>query len=199
VVIVESVGIGQSEVAIDETTDMLMLLVPPAGGDELQGIKKGIMELVDLVVVNKADGKLEDVARHSVVEHKRALQLQRPRSDWWKAKVTSCSALHNHNIDKVWEIIGEYKSAAISHDGIKAKRRLQGKIAMWRRLQSSLRDLASSTTEVNELGQQLEEEIFEGEVSTRRAANQLFSKLCGFIISNEGDIVKMNRANANRK
>lgn len=87
IVLLETVGLGQSEVLIDETCDMLLLVVPPAGGDELQGVKKGIMEVADMVVVNKADGELMVSARHSAADFRRALQLVRPKYEWWTPKV----------------------------------------------------------------------------------------------------------------
>lgn len=87
VVIVETVGVGQSEVDVDDLTDMLILLVAPAGGDELQGVKKGIVELADLVVVNKADGAMLAPAQHAAVDYKRALQLLRPKTPGWKPSV----------------------------------------------------------------------------------------------------------------
>ena len=76
VVFIETVGLGQSEIMIDETSDMLLLIVPPGGGDELQGVKKGIVEVADVIVVNKADGQLLTQARHTAAEYKHALHFQ---------------------------------------------------------------------------------------------------------------------------
>ena len=90
VVIVETVGVGQSETAVAEMVDLFLLLLAPGGGDELQGIKRGIMELADLIVVNKADGKLKDAAGRTAAEYQSALQLLRPRSPNWRPG--SCSA-----------------------------------------------------------------------------------------------------------
>ena len=87
--LVESVGLGQSEIIIDSTVDMLVLVVPPAGGDELQGSKKGIMEVADVVVVNKADGALLGTAKHSKVEYQRAIQLIRKKSRFWYPQVST--------------------------------------------------------------------------------------------------------------
>lgn len=92
VVIVESVGVGQSEVSISECVDMLLLLVPPAGGDELQGMKKGIVEVADAVIVNKADGTLLPIARNTKIEYMHALKLYK-RYQRWMPTVKLCSSL----------------------------------------------------------------------------------------------------------
>ncbi len=96
VILVESVGLGQSEIIIDDTVDMVTLLVPPAGGDELQGSKKGIMEIADIVVVNKADGTLKSAAKHTAVDYMRALQLVRPKDPHWKPMVCQDMDLYQY-------------------------------------------------------------------------------------------------------
>jgi len=105
VVIVETVGVGQSETAVAEMTDIFLLLLLPGGGDELQGIKRGIVELADLIVVNKADGEMEAAAGRTVAEYQNALRLLRPRSSRWAPVVASCSALTGAGIGAAWEAI----------------------------------------------------------------------------------------------
>jgi putative protein kinase ArgK-like GTPase of G3E family len=97
ITIIETVGVGQSETAVSEMVDAVVLLVPPANGDEIQGMKKGIVELADLVVVNKADGELAKKARHTKVEYMHALQLLRPKYTFWDTKVLTCSSLPQPN------------------------------------------------------------------------------------------------------
>ena len=92
VVIIETVGVGQSETAVSDLTDLFLLLLPPAGGDELQGIKKGVVELSDIVVINKADGDLVPAARRAVADYTAALQLLRPISAHWRPPVLATSA-----------------------------------------------------------------------------------------------------------
>lgn len=84
---VETVGGGQADTAVADIVDLLMLVLPPAGGDQLQGIKKGVVEVADLLVVNKADGEMKDVAEHSVGEYRAALSYLRPRSRHWHPQV----------------------------------------------------------------------------------------------------------------
>jgi LAO/AO transport system kinase len=84
---VETVGGGQADTAVADIVDLLMLVLPPAGGDQLQGIKKGVVEVADLLVVNKADGEMKDVAEHAVGEYRGALTYLRPRSQHWTPQV----------------------------------------------------------------------------------------------------------------
>src|SRR5947208_3828114 len=93
VVLVETVGVGQSEVKVAAMVDLFLVLVAPGGGDELQGLKRGIMELADLVVVNKADGDLAATAAHTAADYAAALHLVRPRTPVWTPRVLTCSAL----------------------------------------------------------------------------------------------------------
>lgn len=137
-VIVETVGVGQSETAVADMVDLFMLLLPPAGGDELQGIKKGIVELADLIVVNKADGDLVAAARHAVAEYRHALHLLRPSNPAWRVPVLSCSAITGTGVPEVWESIGRYR-AALEPSGDLARRRAeQARAWMWNEIRESL-------------------------------------------------------------
>jgi len=125
VVLVETVGLGQSEVAVDATVDMLTLVVPPAGGDELQGVKKGIMEVADLVVVNKADGHFATAARHAAAEVRRALQLVRRKHKDWKPTAVRCSALEDSGVDAVWGHMSDFWRVAAASGRLHSKRKNQ--------------------------------------------------------------------------
>ena len=105
VIFVETVGVGQSETRVAEMTDMFVLLLQPGAGDELQGIKRGIMELADLVLINKADGPLKRIAEESSVEFRNALRLLRPRIEGWKVPVQTCSSLERDGIDEAWKAV----------------------------------------------------------------------------------------------
>ncbi len=139
VIVVETVGVGQSETAVADMVDLFLLLLLPAGGDELQGIKKGIMELADVVVVNKADGDLVATARHTVADYRHALTLLR-HGGAWRVPVLSCSAFHKAGIDKVWETIGEHR-AVTEAAGIRATRRAeQARAWLWSEIRETLVD-----------------------------------------------------------
>ena len=104
VIIVETVGVGQSETKVADMTDMFVLLLLPGGGDELQGIKRGIMELADLILINKADDELKALAGRSAAEYRNALRLLHPRSANWKVEVQTCSARDGTGIAEAWEV-----------------------------------------------------------------------------------------------
>ncbi|CAM9293189.1 unnamed protein product [Ectocarpus sp. 13 AM-2016] len=102
-VIVETVGLGQNEVEVEHTVDMLLLMLPPAGGDDLQGSKKGIVEVADAIVVNKSDGDLEKAARATASDYSAALGYARRKLSCWAPPVLRCSALRSEGVDQVWE------------------------------------------------------------------------------------------------
>ena len=109
VVLVETVGVGQSETAVADMVDMFVLLLLPGGGDELQGIKRGIVELAELVIVNKADGDLADAALRTAADYRNALRLLRPPSPNWRVAVERCSALTGEGIPEVWRTVERYR------------------------------------------------------------------------------------------
>ncbi|WP_044560927.1 methylmalonyl Co-A mutase-associated GTPase MeaB, partial [Azospirillum sp. B4] len=138
VIVVETVGVGQSETAVADMVDLFLLLLLPAGGDELQGLKKGIVELADLVVVNKADGDLVAQARHAVAEYRHALALLRPAVPDWTVPVLSCSALTTQGVDGVWDTITRFRDAQVASGGLTRRRADQARAWMWNEIRESL-------------------------------------------------------------
>lgn len=112
-IFVESVGVGQSEVILADMVDMYVLLVPPAGGDELQGIKRGVMELADLLIVNKADGELEAQATRTQTDYRSALMYLPPISPYWRPRAMRISALTKKGIPEVWNAMVEYQTIMV--------------------------------------------------------------------------------------
>src|SRR6202023_4021515 len=108
-VLVETVGAGQSETTVAEMVDMFLLILPPAAGDELQGIKRGFIELADLILVNKADGDLRDHALRSAAEYANAVHLIRPAHPEWQVAVRAVSALTGDGIDAGWEDVARFR------------------------------------------------------------------------------------------
>jgi len=138
--IVETVGVGQSEIAVADMVDMFILLVSPGGGDELQGIKRGIMELADLVVVNKSDGDLEQAARRAQSEYRGALHIMRPKSPNWTPRVLRASALKRTGLDAVWQQIRKHREALSESGELAATRAEQARAWMWSEIQDQLLD-----------------------------------------------------------
>jgi LAO/AO transport system kinase len=122
VVIVESVGLGQSEVDIDGAVDMLLLVVPPTAGDSLQAAKKGIMEAADMIIVNKADGDLMNAAKHTKADYGGALHFIRLKHESWIPKAMMMSAHTGYNLDKVYDEIQRFNEIMTSNGALEKKR-----------------------------------------------------------------------------
>lgn len=138
VVLVETVGVGQSETAVADMVDMFMLLLLPGGGDELQGIKKGIVELADLVLINKADGELEPAARRAQSEYQSAINLLRHPQAHWTPPVQCCSALQGSGIAEVWDTVSAFRDAQQSAQAFDEKRAGQALAWMWAEVNETL-------------------------------------------------------------
>jgi LAO/AO transport system kinase len=138
VVIVETVGVGQSETAVAEMADVFVLLLQPGGGDELQGFKRGIMELADLFVITKADGELEAAAARAAAEYQGALGLLRPGKLDWRPPVLQCSAVTGAGIPEIWAAVGRCREAMSKGGTLDAKRGVQAETWMWRELGEAL-------------------------------------------------------------
>ncbi|MCR9183413.1 MAG: methylmalonyl Co-A mutase-associated GTPase MeaB, partial [Flavobacteriaceae bacterium] len=108
IILIETVGVGQSETAVHSMTDFFLLLKLSGAGDELQGIKRGIMEMADVIVINKADGENIKAAQQAKVEFNRALHLFPPKESEWAPKTATCSALKNEGIEEIWTIVEDY-------------------------------------------------------------------------------------------
>nr|XP_060634863.1 methylmalonic aciduria type A protein, mitochondrial isoform X1 [Anolis sagrei ordinatus] len=138
IVLVETVGVGQSEFAVADMVDMFVLLLPPAGGDELQGIKRGIIEMADLVAVTKADGDLVVPARRIQAEYVSALKLLRKRSKVWRPKVMRISAKTGEGITDIWDNMIEFRELMLTSGELLTKRKKQQKVWMWNVIQESM-------------------------------------------------------------
>ncbi|MDJ0946840.1 MAG: methylmalonyl Co-A mutase-associated GTPase MeaB [Kiloniellales bacterium] len=179
VVIVETVGVGQSETAVAEMVDLFLLLIAPGGGDELQGIKRGIMEIADLIVVNKADGKLKDEAGRTAAEYQSALQLLRPRSQNWTPRVLLCSALTGTGVAEVWEAVGDYRAALEPGGEIAARRAEQARQWLWQEVQEGLMAALQADPAVKAEAAALEARVKAGELPATAAAQELLKAFLG--------------------
>ncbi|KAG0369099.1 hypothetical protein BGX24_002554 [Mortierella sp. AD032] len=176
--LVETVGVGQSETMVADIVDMFVLLVPPAGGDELQGMKKGIMELSDLVIVNKSDGALVDSARYAQIEYTSALKFVKAITSYWKARVIRVSSMGGPEagVGLAWDTMKEYFDIMESSGELQKKRGHQRKIWMWRQVSSELMDLLHEDTQVRKMADDLEAKVLKNEVMSGAAAHQIVKK-----------------------
>jgi LAO/AO transport system kinase len=173
VVIVETVGVGQSETAVADLVDLFVLLVAPGGGDDLQGIKRGIMELADLVVINKADGDQLAVAGRTAADYRNALGLMRPRWDGRAPEVLTASALKGDGIDTTWHTIGRLASEAATAGERDRRRRRQATAWMWDEVRQELIDQLLADPGVAAKVADLEHQVGTGSVSPAAAARAI--------------------------
>jgi LAO/AO transport system kinase len=173
VVVVETIGVGQSEVAVADMVDLFTLLVAPGGGDELQGIKRGIMELADLVVVNKADGDLAAAAGRTRSDYAAAVHLLRPKWRSWAPEVLTCSALEGKGIAEVWEAAERFRadlSAAGELDEVRAE---QSRAWLWSEIGDTLLDRFRADHAVTDLVEDIEADVTAGRTTPTAGARRL--------------------------
>lgn len=173
VVVVETVGVGQSEFAVADMVDMFVLLIPPAGGDELQGIKRGIIEMADLVVVTKSDGDLVVPARRIQAEYTSALKLMRKKSTTWRPKVVRVSSQTGEGIVDLWDTMLKFKGVGVESGELLKRRRSQQKVWMWSLIQENALRHFQEHPSVGAVLPQLEERVTRGEISPGLAADLL--------------------------
>ena len=171
-VLVETVGVGQSETAVADMTDMFVLLHAPGGGDELQGVKRGIMELADMIVVNKADGDLLPAARRARADLKGALHLMRPKHPGWVVPVLLASALEAKGVDEVWERIGAFMTI-LGEGGRAEMRRDQARAWMWADIRDGLLQAFAGDEDIARETRRLEADVVAGRMTPPKAAQSL--------------------------
>jgi LAO/AO transport system kinase len=171
-IVVETVGVGQSETAVADMVDLFLLVLPPAGGDELQGIKKGIVELADIVLINKADGDLLPAAQRAAAEYRAALQMLRQQDTSWSVPVLLVSALRREGFSALWNEITRFR-AAQGTQRLAARRARQGIAWMWREVDAGLRAALEADRGTAALMGQLEAAIVAGTLAPIAAARQI--------------------------
>jgi LAO/AO transport system kinase len=169
VVVVETVGIGQSETAVADMTDFFLVLILPGAGDELQGMKKGVLELADLIAVNKADSDPTRAAA-TAAEYRAALHLLQPASSAWSPRVVEVSGLRNEGLDAIWASVRDHHSRLQELDGIAAKRRLQQIKWMWSMLEDRLQERLRRSPKVRRRLPDIEAAVGAGRLSPENGA-----------------------------
>ena len=176
VILVETVGVGQSEYQVAGMVDFFMVLMLPGGGDELQGIKKGIMELADALVINKADGDSEKLATMTQRQYTSAMNLLRHTS-FWTPRVMTCSALKMINIDAVWGMVVDYYFQAVEQEAFQGKRAQQNRDWMHQLVNEMLLRTLSRNPQVKAMLPALEQEVENHDITAYAAARQIMEQL----------------------
>jgi LAO/AO transport system kinase len=175
-VVVETVGVGQSEVAVADMVDIFVLIASPAAGDELQGIKRGIMELADLIVVNKADGELASAAARAQRDLQHAVELLRPKRPGSTVDVLTCSALSGAGLPELWHAV-ERTHAGLRADGLVDLRAAQSLAWMWSEITDTVTTFLRSDPALRARISELEARVASGELAPTNAAIEVLSHL----------------------
>ena len=160
VILIETLGVGQAEIDVLDMTDIYLVLLSPGGGDELQGIKRGIIELADILIVNKADGNLEATAKSTVLDYKNALKLQKGRHQNWSVPVLPMSAIESKGIDDVWDEILKLQKHLHEHDIFSKNRSSQDKKWLKKKKKNLIISMMESEDEILE---KIEKNIIEAD------------------------------------
>ena len=172
-IFIETVGVGQSGISVHSMVDFFLLLMLAGAGDELQGIKRGIMEMADAIAITKADGENVNAAEMAQQEYQNALHLFPAPESGWTPKVVTCSALFGTGIDKVWQTIYEYLNFTKNNGFFTKQRREQAKYWMYETIDQILKDNFYQKQAVKSQLPVYESEVLEGKMSSFKAAKQL--------------------------
>lgn len=186
VIFIETVGVGQSETAVRNMVDFFLLLMLAGAGDELQGIKKGIMEMADGLAITKVDGPNKDAARQAQAAYRNALHLFPPTASGWIPKVLTSSALENSGLEEIWHMICQYEEHTRQKGFLEQQRRQQNLSWMHHALEDMLKQYFYAYPTVAQQRKALEKEVMEGQTGAMGAARHLFSLFEGNIEDNGG-------------
>ncbi|MDD3991307.1 MAG: methylmalonyl Co-A mutase-associated GTPase MeaB [Desulfobacteraceae bacterium] len=176
-IIIETVGVGQSETAVAGMVDFFLVLMIAGAGDELQGIKKGVVELADAVVINKADGENRRAAELARRQYENALHLLMPASPNWQVPVMTCSAKTGDGLAAVWETVCRHRERLIAGRELETKRREQALAWMWSLIEEGLRTRFQRHPEVSRQLPRIQRDVAAGRLSATQAAQRLLFSL----------------------
>src|SRR6056297_1685257 len=172
-IFIETVGVGQSETAVHSMVDFFLLLMLAGAGDELQGIKRGIMEMADTIAINKIDEATKKAVTQAVREYKNALHLYPETKSGWSPEVTTCSALTEEGIGDIWEIIQEYIALTKDNGYFQNQRNRQAKHWMYDTISNQLKERFYQNPAVQKQQKAIEQKVLNGEISSFAAAEEL--------------------------
>lgn len=174
-IFIETVGVGQSETAVHSMVDFFLLLMLAEAGDELQGIKRGIMEMADAIAINKVDKSSPERVQQAVREYKNALHLYPPTESGWEPKVTTCSALESEGLAEIWQMIRNYIAQTRKSGYFEENRNRQSKHWMYEAINNRLKDAFYSDPDVKARLDKIEQQVLNGKMSSFKAAQKLFN------------------------
>ena len=175
VIFVETTGVGQSETVVVDMVDFFLLILLTGGGDELQGIKRGVLEMADMIAINKADGPNADAAEKAAMQYRQALQFMRPRSPRWRTPVLPVSGLTGKGLAELWAKIEEHHAKLTESGEIAGRRRAQGRRWMWQLIEDHLLDALHASDAAATLAPRLEREVLAGTLSPSDAAARVLT------------------------
>jgi len=173
VIIVETVGVGQSEITVASMVDFFLLLQLPNAGDELQGIKRGVMEIADAILINKAEGDNRPKAELARQQYANALHMLKPKSLNWQVPALLCSALHGEGIAEAWAAIEDFRARMQQSGELEEKRRLQASDWMWTLLTDDIKEMFLRDRNVEALLGQVQDAVANGTTTPSAAARRL--------------------------
>jgi LAO/AO transport system kinase len=179
VILVETVGVGQSETAVHSMTDFFLLLLLPGAGDELQGIKRGIVEMADLIAVNKADGERATLAKQAKAFYTAALHYLPVKESSWLPQALTCSALSHQGIADIWSLINDYQRFTKENQFFEKNRKAQSRFWLTETIDTALKSRFYRDPSVSALFQTIEQDILAGRLSPFRGAEQLLKAFSG--------------------
>ncbi len=172
-IMIETVGVGQSEIAVHGMVDFFLLLLLPGAGDDLQGIKRGIMEMADLVAINKSDGDRIQLANSAKKDYARALHLFPPKESGWTPSTATCSALKRTGLEEIWKQISDFHMLAKSNNWFRENRKEQLKNWFNSLITDGLKALFYGDQAIVSLMQGFEKKVVNGEISATKAVAEL--------------------------
>jgi len=179
VLLVETVGVGQSETTVRSMVDFFLLVMIAGAGDELQGIKKGIMELADALLVNKADGDNKPRANAAKLEYNRALHYLAPATDGWQTRAYSCSSLTGQGIPEMWAVVEDFRKKTMDSGVLEKRRRAQTLDWVYSMVEEHLRTSFFRHTGVERIRAEIEHDVMWGRVPPTVAAQRLIREFEG--------------------
>ena len=177
IILVETVGVGQSETTVAEMVDFFLALMLPGAGDELQGIKKGLLEIADMIVVNKADGSTKNAAERAASEYRSALHILKPASPTWMPTAHTCSAISGNGLADIWKDIENHRELLKSSGEFDEKRKQQRVRWMWSMIQDRLLLEIEKNKSLQNIARALEAQVMEDQITPGLAASKVVAAI----------------------